>query len=60
MAIRNVVTGGIGLNNGVIGWAVTSGFGNLSAGGGGGGLNFWLLSVFGLRNRRAAPVIGKK
>lgn len=37
MAIRNVVTGGIGLNNDVIGWIVTDGFGDLSAGGGGGG-----------------------
>ena len=31
MAIRNVVTGGIGLNNDVIGWVVTSGFGDLGA-----------------------------
>ena len=35
MAIRNVVTGGIGLNNDVIGWVITSGFGNLSTAGGG-------------------------
>ena len=32
MAIRNVVTGGIGLNNDVIGWIITAGFGDLSAG----------------------------
>ncbi len=28
MAIRNVITGGIGLNNDVIGWVVTLGFGD--------------------------------
>lgn len=28
--------------------------------GGGGGGTEWLYSVFGLRNRRAAPIIGKK
>ena len=31
MAIRNVITGGIGLNNGQIGWVVTSGFGDLAS-----------------------------
>jgi hypothetical protein len=35
MAIRNVVTGGLGLNNSVIGWILTVGFGALSTGGGG-------------------------
>ena len=34
MAIRNVGTGGIGLNNDVIGWIITVGFGNLSTGSG--------------------------
>ena len=32
MAIRNVITGGIGLNNGQIGWVITSGFGALTSG----------------------------
>ena len=31
MAIRNVITGGVGLNTDVIGWVVTGGFGDLSA-----------------------------
>jgi hypothetical protein len=30
VAIRNVITGGIGLNTGVIGWIVTAGWGELS------------------------------
>lgn len=29
MAIKHVVTQGIGLNDGIIGWAVTFGFGSL-------------------------------
>jgi hypothetical protein len=33
MAIRNIITGGIGLNNGQIGWAITSGFGSLAGAG---------------------------
>ena len=39
MAIRNVITGGIGLNNGQIGWVITSGFGALTGGGGGGSVS---------------------
>lgn len=37
MAIKQVVSQGIGFDGGVIGFLVTEGFGNLSAGGGGGG-----------------------
>ena len=55
MAIKQIVTGGIGLNDGEIGWAITGGFGSLDD-----GLDLWLLSPFGLRNRKSLPVIVKK
>ena len=56
MAIRNVVTGGIGLNNDIIGWVVTAGFGGFSSGVG----ESVLRSVFGLRERRPAAILAKK
>lgn len=33
MAIKNIITNGLGLNNGVIGWLTTMGFGSFSSGG---------------------------
>ena len=47
MAIRNVITGGIGLNNGQIGWVITSGFGALTGGGGSVSAVLYGAGIFG-------------
>lgn len=33
MAVKNIITNGLGVNDGVIGWLTTLGFGSFSSGG---------------------------
>lgn len=37
MAVKQIVSDGIGFDAGVIGWLLTEGLGNFTSGGGGGG-----------------------